>query len=283
MNLPIQLLSTDFDGTLHTELESPPVPEDLQHLIAELQGRGLTWVINTGRDLSSLLETLERARLSIRPDYVVTVEREIHCRNDGQYEPVEAWNSSCRFAHEQLFTRVRQDVPRLTEWVKTRFQATIYEDPYSPFCLIAGTNPDADVIIAYLQEYCRSRPGLSIVRNDVYARFSHADFNKGSALGQIGRLVGVAPEQTVAAGDHFNDLPMLTPRYARWLIAPANAVPEVKDAVRRQAGHVSDESFGRGVAQGLRALLKALDSQPQDVASSVERSSPGWDGRAQAS
>jgi hydroxymethylpyrimidine pyrophosphatase-like HAD family hydrolase len=113
-----------------------------------------------------------------------------------------------------------------------------------------------------LEEYCQSVPDLTVVRNDVYARFSHADFNKGSALGEIGRRLGIGSEHTVAAGDHYNDLPMLSTRYCRWLIAPGNAIPEVKDAVRRQSGHVSEESFGYGVAQGLRSLLKRLRYQP---------------------
>ena len=34
MSLPISLISTDFDGTLFAEFESPPVPDDLQDLIA---------------------------------------------------------------------------------------------------------------------------------------------------------------------------------------------------------------------------------------------------------
>lgn len=258
MTLPIQLLSTDFDGTLHAEFENPPVPDDLQHLIATLQARGVTWVINTGRDLSSLMETLGRAELSIWPDYVVTVEREIHCRHGSQYLPLTGWNQACELAHHRLFARVRADVPRLTEWVKSRFSATIYEDPYSPFCLIAGNNPEADLIMAYLEEYCAEVPHLTVVRNDVYARFSHADFNKGSALGEVSKRLGVPPERIVAAGDHLNDLPMLSTRWARWLIAPGNAVPAVKEAVRRQQGHVSEHPYGYGLCQGLRSLLKSL-------------------------
>jgi HAD superfamily hydrolase (TIGR01484 family) len=261
MNLPIKLLSTDFDGTLHAEYESPPVSEDLEHLIAALQLEGLTWVINTGRDLSSLMETLGRAHLTIWPDYVVTVEREIYCRADDQYLPLHDWNTDCHLAHEQLFARVRLDVPRLTEWVKSRFHATIYEDPYSPFCLIASNNPDADSIHLYLQDYCATVPDLTVVRNDVYARFSHIGFNKGSALGEIARRLQISSESIVAAGDHLNDLPMLSTQYARWLIAPSNAIPAVKEAVRQQHGHVSDERCSDGVCQGLRSLLKSLQYQ----------------------
>ncbi len=261
MNLPIDVFSTDFDGTFHAEYECPPVPDALHHLVAKLQRRGLCWVINTGRDLSSLMETLGRAQLPIWPDYVVTVEREIHCRVDSQYVPLQAWNQACDEAHRRLFAQVQPDVPRLTAWVKSRFHATIYEDPFSPFCLIAGSNPDADKIHAYLNEYCSHVPHLTVVRNDVYARFSHEAFNKGSALEEITRLVGTTPDRVVAAGDHLNDLPMLSTRYARWLIAPANAIPSVKETVRRQQGHVSDELHGHGVAQGLRTLLKSLNCE----------------------
>jgi hydroxymethylpyrimidine pyrophosphatase-like HAD family hydrolase len=256
--LPIELLSTDFDGTLHTESESPPVPFALQRLIADLQAQGMTWIINTGRDLSSLLDGLNRAQLSVWPDYVVTVEREIHCRVDSQYVGLEQWNANCRRAHDNLFSRVRLDLPRLTKWVKCRFQATVYEDPYSPFCLIAGSNPDADVIHAYLEEYCTEVSCLTVVRNDVYARFSHCDYNKGSALGEIARLLDIRCDRIVAAGDHLNDLPMLSNKYARWLIAPANAVVAVKEAVRFQEGYVSQGACGHGVADGLTCLLKKL-------------------------
>lgn len=258
MNLPIQLLSTDFDGTLHADYENPPVPEDLQHLIGTLQSKGMTWVINTGRDLSSLMETLGRANLSIWPDYVVTVEREIHCKQGAQYVGLEEWNRACDLAHEELFARLKPDVAHLTDWVKTRFTATIYSDPYSPFCLIAANNPDADLIIAYLEQYCASVPSLSVVRNDVYARFCHSSYNKGSALCEIAKRLSIRTDSIVAAGDHLNDLPMLSTKCARWLIAPGNAVPAVKEAIWRQKGHVSEQLHGHGVCQGLRSLLKSL-------------------------
>ncbi len=256
MALPIKLISTDFDGTLFAEFENPPVPPALQTILGQLQGRGARWVINTGRDLSSLLESLGRAHLPVKPDFLVVVEREIYVRRDSQYLECEAWNRACSEAHRQLFERVRPDLTRLTAWVRQRFSATLYEDSYSPLCLIAEKNQDAEAIHQYLDGYCREVPGLTVVRNDVYARFSHRDFNKGSALGEIARLLSVGREETFAAGDHFNDLPMLLREHARWLVAPANAIDPVKDAVRRQNGYVSQLLHGHGVADGLEFCLK---------------------------
>ncbi len=255
MSLPIQLISTDFDGTLFAEFENPPIPESVQKLIGDLQARGAKWVINTGRDMSSLMEALARTQIPLEPDYLVLVEREIYCHTDSQYVGLEEWNAACARAHAELFARVREDVPRIVAWISTRFHARLYEDAYSPFCMVAGNNCDADVIHAYLTDYCRGIPHLTVVRNDVYARFSHEAFNKGTALGEITRRLGLNSEVVFAAGDWLNDLPMLSRRYARWLTAPSNAVEPVKQAVREQGGHVSELSHGNGVAEGLVVCL----------------------------
>src|SRR5687767_3621816 len=161
--LPIKLISTDFDGTLHAEHEDPPVPHDLQELIASLQARGAKWVINTGRDLGSLMETLGRAHLRIKPDYVVVVEREIYCHRDARFVDLPEWNNSCRTTHAELFQRVSQDVPRLAEWVNQRKRATVYSDSYSPFCIIAETNDEMDAIQRMMEMYCTEVPGLTVV------------------------------------------------------------------------------------------------------------------------
>ena len=116
MALPIQLISTDFDGTLHADHEVPPVPVRLQELIGDLQGRGAKWVINTGRDLSSLMEGLGRAHLSIQPDWLVTVEREIYFREGPRFFPLQPWNGDCDHAHRELFKAVEKDIK--VAWLK---------------------------------------------------------------------------------------------------------------------------------------------------------------------
>lgn len=256
MSLPIKLISTDFDGTLHADFENPPVPLDLQQLIGDLQEQGVKWVINTGRDLSSVMEGVARARLSVKPDFLVVVEREIYCHEASQYISSHAWNEGCKLAHAELFSRVRQDVPRLIDWVNKRFTATLYEDDYSPFCLAAECNEDADAIHAFLEEYCREVPHLSVVRNDVYARFAHMRYNKGTALAEVARQLGIKREEVFAAGDHLNDLPMLSGEYAACVVCPDNAIPVVKDLIRRQNGYISHQPWGHGVARGLEHYLQ---------------------------
>ena len=256
MTLPIKLISTDFDGTIFAEFENPPIPEKLQKIIGDLQVRGVKWVINTGRDMSGLMEALGRAKISIEPDFLVLVEREIHCHDGVRYAGLEQWNTGCMRAHEDLFTRIMDDLPRITDWINSRFHATVYEDPYSPFCLIAGNSQDAQVIYEYLEDYCRGISDLTLVRNDVYARFSHVDYNKGTALAELMRRLGISREHVFAAGDHWNDLPMLSNEYAGWLAAPSNAIEAVKTVVRKQNGLVSELSCGNGTADILSKYLE---------------------------
>jgi hydroxymethylpyrimidine pyrophosphatase-like HAD family hydrolase len=250
--LPLQLLSTDFDGTIFAEFENPPIPRDLEILIGNLQAQGAKWVINTGRDMSSLMEALGRSGVSIEPDYLVLVEREIHCHHESQYTSLEEWNAPCHQAHAEVFDRVTKDLPSIVAWIEQRFHARIYEDAYSPFCLIARNNGEADVIHEYLSDYCSSVPNLTVVRNDVYSRFSHEAYNKGTALAELTRRLGLKTEAVFAIGDHLNDLPMLTRQYAKCLAAPSNAIEVVKETVTAQNGFVSSLPHGLGVAEAIK-------------------------------
>lgn len=256
MSPPIKLISTDFDGTLFAEFENPPVPLHLQKIIADFQAAGVKWVINTGRDMSGLMEAMGRSHLTVKPDYLALVEREIYAHHDSQYVGDEKWNDDCHRAHEEIFRQVRADLPRLVSWVNSRYNATVYEDAYSPFCLLAGNNGDADAVHGYMEEYCQEVPHLTVVRNDVYARFCHANYNKGTTLAEIARQLNISADEIFAAGDHLNDLPMLTPKFARHLAAPSNAIDAVKVAVRSHGGFVSELPQGHGVAEALVRLAR---------------------------
>jgi len=252
MSAPIKLISTDFDGTLFAEFENPPIPRELLRLISELQQQGAKWVINTGREMSSLMESLARANIAVEPDYLVLVEREIHYHDYAKYAPLEDWNASCTRTHADLFALVEPALPRLTADINRRFHASLYEDAYSPLCLIARDNLQMDGIHALLNAFCETIPNLTVVRNDVYARFSHKDFNKGSALGEIARRLGIDRGEVFAIGDHLNDLPMLSREYARFIAAPSNAIALVKETMQRAEGFISRHPHRHGVADAIK-------------------------------
>ena len=247
----IRLLSTDFDGTIHEDFAEPRIPLALQARIADFQSRGGIWVINTGREMASLMESLGRGHVTVQPDYLILVEREIYRRDHGRYLPVEPWNTRCTEDHSAVFRSVDQGITQLMEGLAMRHDATFYQDAFSPLCAIARSNPQMDAIQSELEAFCSAVSGLTVVRNDVYVRLSHVGYSKGTALSELGRILGIGPEGRMAAGDHLNDLPMLQRVHAHRLVAPSNALPAVRDQVLREGGWVASKPAGHGVLEAL--------------------------------
>lgn len=251
----VRLLSTDFDGTVHEDVVRPGIPQALQRKIESLQRAGVTWVINTGRDLPNLRHSLEQPDIRVRPDYVVAVEREIYrCVGHGEYVPVEPWNCACTEDHADLFTELGGPLDQLKDHLRATYEAHFYEDTYSPICVVARDNDQMDEIEGTVRTSLRPFPLSQVVRNSIYMRLAHHGYTKGTALAEIQRLLGVGAEHTVVAGDHLNDLPMMHPTFGRHLIAPSNSVPPIVEQVRAHGGFLATRPAGLGTLEGLLAL-----------------------------
>lgn len=247
----IRLISTDFDGTIHDEGVAEAVPSALQRRLGELQQSGVLWAINTGRDLQSLLEAMAQAEMFVQPDYVVAVEREIYRWDGERFVPVEPWNERCREDHATLYKRAAPGLKVLHKLLQGRFDALFYQDAWSPLAVVARSNLQMDEIQVMLEDFCQTEGGIAAVRNDVYTRLSHLGYSKGTALREIARLHDLKPAEILAAGDHYNDLPMLDRQHAARLVSPSNAIAEVKAHVQRQGGFLAKGRSGWGVLEAL--------------------------------
>jgi len=59
-----------------------------------------------------------------------------------------------------------------------------------------------------------------VVRNDVYARFAHDAYNKGTALAELARQIGIDAGTCLPPANHFQRPADAVRTYARWLAAP---------------------------------------------------------------
>ena len=246
-----RILSTDFDGTIHEDFGHSPIPTAFWDRLQLLRTAGVVWVINTGRDLTSLMESMGRAHSPFMPDYVVAVEREIYRHSGGHFEPVEPWNTRCHADHREAFQRHAASIRQLMQTIEQEHDATLYDDVWSPLCVIARSNRQMDEIQVILEVFCQQAKELAVVRNDVYVRLSHRHYSKGTALQEIQLLTGIPPERTLAAGDHLNDLSMLRPEIARYLVTPANGISVIRKQVLAGGGYVASENAGLGTLEGL--------------------------------
>lgn len=249
----IKLLSTDFDGTLVEHCEEAPVVPALFELLRELQAEGVLWAINTGRELRHIVEGLEEFRFPVQPDFVLTAEREVfHREPGGVWQDFGDWNERCRAAHELLYTQASGFLEDVKAFLRREVQASpIYEGEHM-IGLATRTESEMDRVCAFLEQERRRVPGFHYMRNTIYVRFCHEDYSKGTALSELGRLTQIPPEQIFAIGDHFNDLPMLDGRHARYVACPGNAVDAVKSMVRSADGYIAKGICSAGVVEALR-------------------------------
>jgi HAD superfamily hydrolase (TIGR01484 family) len=249
----IRLLSTDFDGTLVDHEADPPVSPALFEAFTDLRAQGVLWAVNTGRVLWHIDSGLEEYKFPVSPDYVLTSEREVFHRNDaGQWQDYGDWNTRCAADHDWLFS---QASPLLAD-----IHAQFDRQPWAHFeydgdrmvGIVTETSEQMDDVCKFLEKERLRVPGFNFMRNTIYLRFCHEAYSKGTALGELARLVGIGRESIFAAGDHYNDLPMLDGTFAQWVTCPANACEPVKRAVLDAGGYVARGECSHGVVEALR-------------------------------
>jgi hydroxymethylpyrimidine pyrophosphatase-like HAD family hydrolase len=249
----IKLLSTDFDGTLVDHYASPPVAADLFKALAELRAGGVQWAVNTGRELGHIIEGLTEFGFPIEPDFVLTAEREVFHRGPGgEWQDYGEWNSQCAHAHDALFATAGPLLADIHSFLKQSGDAQPIFEGDRMIGLASETDEQMDRVCEFLERERRRVPGFHFMRNTIYVRFCHEDYSKGTALGELARLTGIDRDAIFAAGDHYNDLPMLDGRHARWVACPANAVEAVKVAVTRAGGYVAQQECSAGIVEALR-------------------------------
>lgn len=257
----LRLLCTDFDGTIAESDEQPISEAFFERLYVWRQRGPLYWVINTGRTFQSLQEELIQRKVPIWPDWAVTIEREIWLVRNRRAVGWFEWNRKCEVLHGQLFESVKPVWKLVEDFIVHHTNALLVEDAGSPLGIIASSDEEADEISAYMTPLLKDWPTLVAVRNSIYFRFSHKFYHKGVCLEAIANGLGIQPAQTLAIGDHLNDLPMMERRYARHLACPGNAVDEVKEKVLAEGGYVAMAPVAEGTVEAWDYLFPLSPSK----------------------
>ena len=251
--LPIQLLSTDFDGTILDWGLDVRSAQPFFDLVGDWQKQGLIWAINTGRSIPQLEDAISAPDFPIQPDYIITTERAVHRRGVNSWEDFGDWNRRCDEAHHRLQIEAAAIYAELRNYANHQrgmmLQVTSANEVEG---IIANNEAQMDEAVTFLEKIRLKLPHLNWQRNSIYLRFCHIDYHKGSALGELARLLEIPYEQIFAAGDNHNDLPMLDGSVAKWVACPVNAIPEVKTVVKKANGYVAGQIAGLWIAEALQ-------------------------------
>ena len=258
MGMKIKLLSIDFDGTLVSRVSEPVLDRDCMRLIRDLQRGGILFAINTGRSVDLLESGLTDFEFPVRPDFILTTEREVFRpgNNGEKWEPFGDWNARCARDHAELFSSAQPILTEVVDFVTQKTKAQLLYHSEGLEGLRAENEAEMDRIVEFIERARNSESKFNFQRNTIFLRFCHADYHKGSALAELARLLEVPRGNIFAAGDHHNDLSMLNGEVAAMPACPANAIDEVKAAVSDADGYVAELEHGAGVHEALEHFLK---------------------------
>ena len=253
----MRLLSTDFDGTIVSHVSEPILDASCMDLIGDLQAAGAMWAINTGRSVDLLESGLTDFCFPFRPDFILTSERDVFRpgSNGTKWEAFGDWNEQCARDHAELFSSASSVLAEVIDFVNQKTKARIIYEPDGPAGLIAASEEEMDRVTEFIEQARQKQPKFNYQRNTVYLRFCHADYHKGAALAELARLIQIPRENIFAAGDHHNDISMLDGEVAAMPACPANAISEVKEAVRAAGGYVAGREHGAGVYDAIMYFL----------------------------
>jgi hypothetical protein len=255
--MKIRLLSIDFDGTLVSRVSEPIFDERCMKLIGELQSKGVIFSINTGRSVDLLESGLTDFEFPVRPDFILTTEREVFRpgSNGEKWEPFGDWNERCARDHAELFSSAQSVLTEVVDFVTQKTKAQLLYHTEGLEGLRAENEEEMDRIIEFIEQARDPESKLHYQRNTIYLRFCHLDYHKGAALAELARLIDIPRQNIFAAGDHHNDISMLNGEVAGMPACPANAIDEVKTAVRGAGGYVARRQHGAGVREALEHFL----------------------------
>ena len=263
MSSRIQLLSLDFDGTLVSHIGEPALDRQCMELIRKLQDTGAVWAINTGRSVDLLETGLASFEFEIRPDFILTTERDVFRPggNGEEWEPFGDWNDRCTRDHSELFSSARPILADVVDFVTQETKARLIYDADRLEGLAAENEREMERIAEFINRARLRHPKFDYQRNGIYLRFCHADYHKGAALAELARLIEVPRDNIFAAGDHHNDISMLDGKVAAMPSCPANAIPGVQTAVRDAGGYVAQQEHGAGVYEALVHFAEIVKRQ----------------------
>lgn len=247
----VKLISTDFDGTLIGFNSDGRCSPAFAEAITEHRERGGLWAINTGRSLEHAVDGVLHFKSPVTPDFLLTNEREVFRWDEG-WAAYGEWNDRCRERHDELFAAAMDLFSKVEAMATERGGIRMIYEDNRMVGLVTESELLMDTFVQDIDQAALNHLDFGYQRNTIYLRFCHRDYHKGSALAELCRLENIPVEQVFAAGDHYNDIPMLDAQYAGMVACPANAIGPVKEKVNQFQGYVSQEYWADGVADALR-------------------------------
>lgn len=261
----IRLIAADMDGTLL--LPDGSLPAAFWPLLDRLRERGIAFAPASGRQFATLRQMFGGADLDYIAENGTYVMRGTHEVSDDALAPEFVASLVARLRALAADGTVRASFVvcgKRSAYIEDTGAAFVAEvEKYYKALQVVGDVLDVDDRVLKLAVYDfdggeqHTAPALAdvaeshqvVVSGEHWIDVMNRGVNKGVALRNLQRMLGIGPAQTAVFGDFFNDVEML--QAADWSYAMANAHPEVAAVARYRAPSNAEQ----GVITTIEALL----------------------------
>ena len=188
----------------------------------------------------------------MEPDFIIAQECEIFKPGIfSKWTDYGSWNRNARKAHDRFMRDHKRSLDAIKNMVETQTKAEFMHGDFGQVGVVATADEEMDRICEHIDTHSREFPDIGYHRNSIYLRFSHSAYGKGTALGELTRLLELNANQVFAAGDNHNDITMLDRRFAAQIACPGNALPPIKEHVKARGGFVANGFASVGMIEAL--------------------------------
>jgi hypothetical protein len=199
----IRLLSTDFDGTLDRGRMGGSLCT-FPCIRTHCDSWGGGYLDREYRPVAGkrLGRASEIRSTGLSPEYILTSERHIyHPDGKGGWHDYGDWNRICREHHDQLFEKSGDFFEQIRSLVVETPGVILQRNGEGvPEGLIAESEEILDDVTARLNALPGREDDFHYQRSNIYLRFCHRLYDKGSTLAELGRLLDMPTTDILAVG-----------------------------------------------------------------------------------
>jgi len=260
-NKKIKLLVFDMDGTAlggHKPYEM--FPKAFAKYLDELSERSIRWATNTTWAPRETLNLARRSGVKSDPAFLT-----------GQTSRLLATVKRGKFAYDEDHAKMilrqdkrfkKQNWPRvrkifmkiLSENLADRICYDFFHHNTIAFSCTKGNSRKVWELMAPLIDDGKFY-SFSARRSGANGMLLPGHMNKGEIMKTLLKRMGIGPENVIVAGDASNDLHMFDPKYAQWMVCPANSQPVLKARVKEHGGVIARKKYSWGVIEGVKKIL----------------------------
>jgi Cof subfamily protein (haloacid dehalogenase superfamily) len=283
----IRLIATDMDGTLLNELGA--ISKENREAIKAAQAKGIKVIVATGRSYKEAVQPLQEAGITcpiicvngaeIRDDQgkkvksvplsrekyhaAATILRDAEVyfemyTNGGTYsnsreKALQTMMDYLKSAYpdypeEEIRAKMDLRFSKESFFVVEEYEQIIEQEGVEIYKLLVFSNEQA--ILEAIAKKLQKIEGIAVsasAKNNL--EITNAGAQKGIALAEYAAQQGIALEDTMAIGDNFNDLSMLS------IVGFSVAMGNAEDEIKEKCSFVANRNDRHGVAHAIQELV----------------------------